>query len=152
MPTKEQLEAENAALRELLGVIAQAADVPLPADPNDDNMRAHYRVSSRRADYIAVYAARIDIGSTGLTFLSLRARAKALREEIAKPLGYTPAGANVIAGDFGPEIAAHDHLDADLPWASGAHEFIPCTACTADACNACSRPAGDVVHRTGGQS
>jgi hypothetical protein len=43
--------------------------------------------------------------------------------------------------------AAHNHDDADLPWTSGAHEFIPCTSCAADACNACSRPAGDAVHQ-----
>ena len=27
--------------------------------------------------------------------------------------------------------AAHDHDDADLPWTSGAHQFIPCTTCSA---------------------
>ena len=47
-------------------------------------------------------------------------------------------------------VAAHAHDDADLPWTSGAHEFIPCTVCTADACGACDRPAGDAVHRIAG--
>ena len=32
MPTKEQLEAENAALRELITTIGELAEAPLPAD------------------------------------------------------------------------------------------------------------------------
>ncbi len=40
---------------------------------------------------------------------------------------------------------AHEHEDAALPWTT-AHEFIPCTACSEDACNACGRREADEVH------
>ena len=76
------------------------------------------------------------------------------REQLEEAMHYL-RGYNVFAMDRALElvtmpVTAHDHDDADLPWTSGAHEFIPCTACTADACNACSRPAGDAVHRIAG--
>jgi hypothetical protein len=85
MPASEQPAAGNAALRELLAVIAAAAAVPLPARPDDDSMRAYYRALGRRADHIAVYAAIQPDASPE----SLRFRAAALRELIDdEPLGY----------------------------------------------------------------
>jgi hypothetical protein len=58
--------------------------------------------------------------------------------------------AEIIGGRNQYEQPEHDHDDAGDPWTSGAHEFIHCTTCSADACNACSRPARDDVHRIAG--
>jgi len=80
--------AENAALRELLAVIAEAAEVPLPAHPTDSNMLAYYRALGRRADHIGIYA---DLGAD-ISVTALRFRAAGLRELIDdEPLGYEAA-------------------------------------------------------------
>lgn len=86
--TKEQLAAENAALRELLAAARACADVPHPASYDNRNYMYEYELE-RRADAIAVWANgdREDM-DPGVHVLVIQDRAKHLREEAAKPVRY----------------------------------------------------------------
>ena len=86
--TKQQLEAENAALRELLAAVRAYADVPHPASYDTRNHVYEYELE-RRLDVIAAWADgdREDMGP--LVYVPvLRDRAKHVREEAAKPVRY----------------------------------------------------------------
>ena len=106
--TREQLEAENAALYDIFAAVNEASEAGV------------------NSDWLVGYVQGI---GSGVSLATLRTYAAGIRAK-AQP--------------------AHDHDDADDTWLSGAHEFIPCTGCAADACNACSRPASDAVHRIAG--
>jgi len=87
--TREQLEAEVAALRALLAAVRDCADVPPPAD--DADWQKATAASARRADLIAVYANPDLMDGTGpAPAPALHDRAEQLRKEAARPLRYAP--------------------------------------------------------------
>lgn len=88
--TREQLEAENAALRALLAAVAAAADVPMCANPTlDREWNAYHHTCAQRAGLIAVYAD--PHGNDGpIAVSTMLSSAKRLRDEAARPLRYTP--------------------------------------------------------------
>lgn len=89
--TREQLQAQNIALRDLLAAIAEAADVPYPANPEEEGM---YAVALRhRADVIAVYADMKDKTGEQWETETYHIRAQSVREQAARPLYYTPEAA-----------------------------------------------------------
>ena len=100
--TKEELAAENerlgkevAALRTLLAAVQECANLPFPANVDDEGWRARERLADRRAGMIAVYADADLMHPHDPAILAavLHDRAAALRKEAARPLRYTPKGA-----------------------------------------------------------
>ena len=84
--TREQLQEENAVLRDLLAAIAEAADLPHHADPADESW--YNATLQSRADLIAVYADMT--GKTGERWetQTFRERAALVRERVSRPLRY----------------------------------------------------------------
>lgn len=86
--TKKELEAENAALRELLAAARAYADMPHPASYDNRNYMYEYELE-RRVDTIAVWAnGDQEDMDPGVYVPVIADRAKHLREEAAKPVRY----------------------------------------------------------------
>lgn len=102
MKTMAQLEAENAALRDLLDAIAAAADVPVPADAsNSSRDMLRYRMTlERRIDVIAVYAEMDDACTGDIAVAVLQDRATEVRKETARPLRYQIRAEEVLQGEI----------------------------------------------------
>ncbi|HTJ37084.1 MAG TPA: hypothetical protein VL738_27980 [Dactylosporangium sp.] len=115
--TKQELEAENAALRELLAAARAYAHTPAPASYSEP---LYAYEAERRLDALAVYANGDQSGmDPGVYLLVMRDRAKELRNRAARPVRYA-LRAEMTAGpepesceDYDPAYKLHGcELDA----------------------------------------
>ena len=82
--TKEQLEEENEALRDLIKAVQQCADVPLPAESTGrEGADAYERLLARRARHIANWLR----GQHDADAVQLRSTAALFRDKIV-PVTY----------------------------------------------------------------
>lgn len=114
--TKEQLQAENKALRELLAAARAYADLPRPASYGDHayNYECEVRLST-----LAVYANGDRKNLDDVVYaLVLRDRAQELRDRAARPLRYKtrdaePANAEPVYPEPGSTIPTYENFGLD---------------------------------------